>query len=166
LNPRDFLNTASDLVESASNRPRQTNLRRAVSTTYYALFHVLAKCCADLLIGGKGSDRSRFAWYQVYRSLEHGNAKRSCDHKRVSKFPQEIQDFANAFVSMQAKRHKADYDPHERIYKSAVLFDIELAKDVMDKFKHVSLKDRRAFAAYVLLKVRDEDSSSSPKTES
>lgn len=28
----------------------QAHLRRAVSTAYYALFHCLARCCADTLV--------------------------------------------------------------------------------------------------------------------
>lgn len=54
MKPLDFLETARDLATSSARRPRQTNLRRAVSTTYYALFHCLAKCCADMVVGGAG----------------------------------------------------------------------------------------------------------------
>lgn len=54
MKPLDFLETARDLTTSSTRRPRQTNLRRAVSTTYYALFHCLAKCCADMVVGGAG----------------------------------------------------------------------------------------------------------------
>jgi hypothetical protein len=56
---------------------------------------------------------------------------------------------------MQLKRHKADYDPFEKIYKSSVLQDIADAEDVIERFRGVSIKDRRAFAAYVLFKARN-----------
>ena len=36
---------------SASGRPRQAMLRRAVSTTYYATFHALCQSNADASIG-------------------------------------------------------------------------------------------------------------------
>jgi hypothetical protein len=39
----------------------------------------------------------------------------------VTKFPKEIEDFANAFLAMQDKRHSADYDPHAKFTKSEVL---------------------------------------------
>ena len=40
MQPLDFTRAARDLVDSAGRgRPREVNLRRAVSTTYYALFH-------------------------------------------------------------------------------------------------------------------------------
>ena len=58
MNPLDFLETARDFpATSSARRPRQTNLRRAVSTTYYALFHCLAKCSADMVVGD-GAARS------------------------------------------------------------------------------------------------------------
>ena len=157
LNPRDLIKESRDLVKASNGRPRQANLLRATSTAYYALFHALAGSCADLLIGGPGSSRSARAWHQVYRALEHSFCKNACvDHRKISRFPREIQDFANAFVSMQLKRHKADYDPHEIAYKSAVLLDIEIVEEVIARFALAPLADRRAFAAYVLLKARKD----------
>ena len=70
----------------------------------------------------------------------------------MKKFPIEIEDFANAFVTMQAKRHKADYDPFEKLYKSSVKQDIIDVKGVIAGFQESALKHRRAFAAYVLFK--------------
>lgn len=155
VNPRDLLKTASDLVDVANGKPRQANLLRATSTTYYALFHTLAKTCANLLIGGPGSIKSKPAWRQVYRALEHGYAKNICQNgPKIPNFPQEIQDFANMFVTMQEKRHRADYDPEEKVYKSAVLLDISGVKTAITDFEQAPLKDRRAFAAYVLFRSR------------
>ena len=37
---------AADLAEINPRRPRRTDLCRAVSTTYYAMFHCLAQTCA------------------------------------------------------------------------------------------------------------------------
>jgi hypothetical protein len=55
---------------------------------------------------------------------------------------------------MQVKRHLADYDPYAAFYKSAVVADIAIAKSVMKTFGTASMKDRRAFAVWVLLKDR------------
>jgi hypothetical protein len=155
LNPHDLLHTAADLAAASNGKPRQSNLLRASSTTYYALFHTLARSCADLLVGGPGSVRSRPAWHQVYRALEHGFCKNACRNgAKIATFPQEIQDFANAFVTMQAKRHKADYDPSVKAFKSAVLIDIGIAEDAIRGYHGAPLKDRRAFAVYVMFKSR------------
>lgn len=72
----------------------------------------------------------------------------------VKKFPKSIEDFANMFVALQAKRHAADYDPFASFSKSAVGNDIDNARKAMDGFVASPSKDRRAFAAYVLFKDR------------
>lgn len=130
-------------------------MRRAVSSAYYALFHCLARCCADTLVGGPGAVRSSHAWRQVYRALEHGFAKNACTAREfINKFPQEIQDFADTFVTMQEKRHTADYDPWARFQKSEVLADITAAETAVARLARAAIKDRRAFSAYVLFKKR------------
>ncbi len=154
MNPRDLIKTATELASSANGKPRQSNLLRATSTAYYALFHALAQCCANMMVGGDGAGRSNSAWRQVYRSLDHSEARKACIHKTITKFPQQIQDFANCFAAMQEKRHRADYDPLQKVKKSEVLLDIGQAADVMDRLDDAPVKDRRAFAAFVLFKTR------------
>lgn len=108
-----------------------------------------------MFVGGNGSARSGAAWRQTYRALEHGFAKNACrDHNILRKFPKEIEDFANAFATLQERRHAADYDPLIELRKSSVRADIELAKRVISDFEKTKAKDRRAFAAHVLLKKR------------
>ena len=156
MQPVDFIATARDLADSnPRGRPRETNLRRAVSTTYYALFHCIAQSGADLLVGGSGADRSRPAWRQAYRALDHGVARQRCKNQHIiARFPVEIQDFASLFVWMQRRRHAADYDPSSNFFKSQVLEMISDAEAVLDGFHISSRKDRRAFAVYVLLNLR------------
>lgn len=67
-------------------------------------------------------------------------------------FPDEIKDFANMFVQMHEKRHRADYDPDEKLTKSAVQNDIDAVRAVIEGFQNTSLRHRRAFAAHVLLR--------------
>ena len=161
MDPSDFIATAKDLVSNdASGRPRETNLRRAVSTTYYALFHCLAESSADMLVGGQSASRSEPAWHQVYRALNHGTVRKQCEHRDIRKFPQATQTFAVLLSDMQRKRHYADYDPgtyhakRQQIRKSEVLQDILAAERAMDRFVKSKPKDRRAFAVFVLLNVR------------
>ncbi len=131
-----------------AGRPKQVNLRRATSTAYYALFHCLARQAADRFIGGAGSDRSSPAWRQTYRALEHRVAKNNMKRDDVmDRFPPGIQDFANTFIRLQDKRHRADYDPLEDFRKTAVLTDIAECHAVIDGFQGSRVKDRRAFAA-------------------
>lgn len=73
----------------------------------------------------------------------------------IAKFPAEIQNFANLFVHMQKKRHRADYDPGGIFLKDAVIQDIAEAEYYIGRFNKVPTKDRRAFAVYVLLNIRN-----------
>lgn len=152
--PRDLIQTAAYLAKRSSNKPRQSDLKRAVSTVYYALFHALARCCADSMIGAAKKGRANRAWQQVYRSLDHGIARKACQNGDINRFPQEIQDFSNTFVGMQLKRHSADYDPFFKVYKSQVLIDIENVKSVLGSFSKTGMTHKKAFAAWVLLKQR------------
>ncbi len=97
----DLLATADDLIvgRGRNRKPRQANLRRAVSTAYYAMFHCLAQCCADTLVGSAGSNRSKHAWRQVYRAVEHKGTSKKCKRGEIHEFPKEVEDFANVFVS-------------------------------------------------------------------
>lgn len=53
------------------------------------------------------------------------------------------------FVTMQTKRHGADYDPTGTYYKSAVQVDIDAARAAIADFESVDKKHRRAFAVYI-----------------
>lgn len=136
-------------------KPRQSDLRRASSTTYYALFHAMCRNCADAFIGTNGADRSKPAWTQAYRSVQHGYAKGQCDNQSVlKKFPKAVEDFANAFFTAQVKRESADYDPDLRLTRSEVTADIDTAEAAIKGLRILPMKDKRAFAAWVALRRR------------
>lgn len=154
LQPSHLLQIATDLANFNARRPRRADLCRATSTAYYALFHSLARACADTMAGRGGSGRSRLAWRQVYRALEHGQAKKRCESQVMQAFPTGIRDFADTFVSLQRRRHLTDYDPHFPFSKSEVHADIQQAQTAISRFSKTALKHRRAFAIHVLMKVR------------
>ena len=155
MNPDDLLEIAESLASgSRSGRPRQAELRRSISTAYYALFHMLANNCADLLVGIRSADQTNRAWRQVYRALDHGLAKRQCTRQTLQEFPQGIIDFANQFVKMQESRHLADYDPFEHFSRSQVSHLIEQTKTAIAELRDVDRRDLRAFAAFVLFPAR------------
>lgn len=150
----ELLDTATALARRSNKRPKQADLRRAQSTAYYAMFHCLARQCADNLIGGANAARSNPAWCQVYRALEHGAAKNACTDGAIAKFPAEVQDFASLFKEMQEKRHAADYDPDYRLRRSEVLSDIETVSAAIERLEACGSSDRAAFCAFVLFKKR------------
>ena len=148
--PEHLLQIAADLAEINPRRPRRADLCRAVSTAYYALFHCLARSCADSLAGRAGSRRM---WRRVYRALEHRQAKVRCEHV-PSEFPDAVRRFGRTFVMLQGKRHYADYDPDRPVRKSDVVMDISHARTAIDRFLATPANVRREFAIHVLMKVR------------
>ena len=135
--------------------PRQANLRRAVSTAYYALFHCLAQNCADMLVGPSGTDRRESSWQQAYRALQHGTLRARCDNTRMMQtFPTEIQRLGEQVLYLQPRRERADYDPSETLEQSVVILDIEKTEQRILELPQAPERDRRAFAVYVLLNLR------------
>ena len=152
MEPLDLIATARDLAGTPGGPlPRQTNLRRAVSTTYYALFHCLANNCADMLAGEAGSNRDELAWEQTYRALEHGTAARRCNNRAVQRFPDELRIFAAKFVELRDKRERADYTAELDLAPADVIRDINAAETAISRFRQAPARDRRGFAVYVLL---------------
>ena len=151
MKSRDLIETARGLTELSPRRPSQANLRRALSTAYYAIFHSLAATVADALMGKGRSD----AWHQTYRALEHGSAKRACENLQVMReFPPEIQRFARTFSDLQNTRQRADYALDGRYDKSDVLLEIGRAEEAITWLEAADLHHRRRFAAHVLFKRR------------
>ncbi len=156
MNPKDLLRIAGHLASGAvgggRGRPRQADLRRAVSTAYYALFHALALCAANMLAG---SSRREASWQQTYRALEHGHARNQCDDQSaMGQFSTEIQNFARRFVTMQYQRQLADYSPSAAFSRERVLLLIDEADDAIDSLDNAVASDRRAFAIHVLFRRR------------
>ena len=110
------------------------------------------------LAGSTPASRSNQAWRQLYRALDHAQVKRTCTNNpgkaRLALFPQEIQDFADQFVTMQSQRHLADYDPLERFSRSDVLQLIHQSDTAISDFNRAANPDRRAFAVLVMFKLR------------
>ena len=157
VNQNDLLSAARQLAGGSSGiPPSQATLRRAVSTTYYALFHCMAENCADMLVGDPSSGRSEPAWQQAYRALEHGRAKQRCGQDQINRFPVEIQNFAKRFASMQGKRESADYNPGAAFAQSEIITDINNTENDIAQFRQAPERDRRAFAAYVLMPLRNQ----------
>lgn len=151
----DHLKLGWETIESISGRPRQVTLKRVVSNSYYAMFHCLAESNANLIVGGPNSNRSKGAWVQTYRALNHRDASSKCKNKRMmGRFPDEINNFADVFCTMQFKREEADYNPNNRLALDDVKFALLDAEIAIDEFRSVDKKDRLAFAVYLLLNLR------------
>lgn len=120
----DLLAQASHLLRKEPRRPKQASLRRAVSTAYYALFHLLVHEATRMLISGVAQAHLRSL---TSRAFDHGTMKQSSRAFASSGLPPhlqpmlplgapaEIRDLASTFVTLQQARHAADYDVSLRL---------------------------------------------------
>ena len=88
--------------------------------------------------------------------MEHGLAKNRCSSGSLGRFPPEIQDFGRLFVTMQRERHIADYDPDAAFSRGDVLSLIDETENVIIRFEEADGRDRRAFAVFVLFRLRPD----------
>src|SRR5262245_51143228 len=116
LDPDHLLDQAERLIASTGATARQVDLRRAISSAYYALFHAVATEAADDLMGRTHRQAPRYRI--VYRSIEHKALLRLCGDIVKTTLPErysgyepsggfgpDLQAFADAFVELQEKRH-------------------------------------------------------------
>jgi hypothetical protein len=109
----ELLTTALRLLHDQSGSPAlPTDLRRAVSTAYYALFHFVASSCVELLIPMGKRPLAR-AKQQAYRSIDHRDIKSACIRSKDPKYgaPQQSRQLADTFLDLNKHREHADYDP-------------------------------------------------------
>lgn len=154
----DLLGIARRLAQGNGGQPPgQTDLRRAVSSVYYALFHAIAQSNADTLVGDDPLHRDQSAWRQVYRALEHGYARQRCRQAvSSSRFATPIQRLADYFVFAQSRRHLADYDPNVNFVHQEILTAITEASEYITAFRSTPPQERRAFAVYILMRERQD----------
>ena len=117
----DLIITARQLAHLHERRPRQADLRRAISTAYYAAFHGLAEVAASRLVGTSTASQKTAAWTRVYRALNHQAIKKACGFKEVQNYSEDLATFINLFPELQELRHQADYDPNVRYKHGEVL---------------------------------------------
>jgi hypothetical protein len=110
---KDLLEQARRLATLDVRKPKQANLRRAISATYYAMFHLLVDEACRVLIGAQ---HNQSPFRQVLgRAFTHGAMKEACKSfgggtlkKGVAKglpvgftIPGEIRRLADTFVDLQ-----------------------------------------------------------------
>ena len=134
-----------------TKRPSQAEIRRSISSAYYAVFHALARTCANSLIGRNPSQRPNKAWVEVYRGLNHGTCRQACEQANAVAFPDCIKEFADAFHQLQEYRHKADYDPEIKFTKKEGETWYQIAKLSIDSLRSANNVDKKAFSAWVLI---------------
>jgi len=126
--------------------------RRAVSTAYYAVFHALAKLCAETFLAstdGKSDEYSR-----VYRALEHGSLKIAFAKEPLK--DREIRKIGELVVSLQSERQLADYAPpsRKRYSQREAKNLVDQARRAVAEIDNLDAQDRCTLATCLLFRVR------------
>jgi hypothetical protein len=153
----DLLDSAVKLAcsDSGGTAPTQADLRRALSTAYFAAFHFVMAQCADLLTCDPSGRVLGRAWRQVYRSIKHADVRSACNAAADASygFPVEIQSFAVLYPNMRRLREVADYDPGNwELNPQHVMAKISDVDFAIQQFGRVEEPHRRAFAILVAVK--------------
>ena len=133
--PEQLISQAEFLLREATFN--EANIRRAVSSAYYALFHLLIR---DAVVNWKHADQHA----RLARTFDHkrmkdastavlkeiGNlpnqAAAGADTEQASRF--RLSTVAQAFVDLQQARHRADYDIGEPFGSVDAAVDVAQAR--------------------------------------
>lgn len=115
----DLLAQARYLVTHEKRRPKQVTLRRAISTAYYALFHLLTEAAARVFVTGTANKALR---QQLQRAFDHGAMRQCCRAFSGGSLPVGLaplltepvsanrRTLVSHFARLQDQRHDADYN--------------------------------------------------------
>ena len=143
----ELLKQAHFLARKEPKKPTQASLRRSVSASYYALFHLLVDEATKLMLAGnvRGPLRDSLA-----RAFHHSAMKQTAvaftrrsipprlasglDRQQVQ---QPLIDVATAFVQLQEARHDADYNRALRFTRREALDLADLAEQAFRDWRRV-----------------------------
>lgn len=156
--PADLLEQARHLARRERGKPRQASLRRAVSTAYYALFHLLLEEAATQSVPASvGAFRP-----VTRRAINHGDLKKVCNWFVNNSLPKGLPALtppsadlvlvASACLRSQERRHEADYDMTIRYARSEVIAIVKEAENAFAAWNRVRATDEgRAFLLLLFL---------------
>jgi uncharacterized protein (UPF0332 family) len=157
----DLLVQARHLAFLDKRRPKQANLRRAVSAAYYALFHLLSGESAHQLTPASPTGLAA----QVRRAFDHATMRQVCRaivdansslstsfHLKAST---DLREVADAFSSLQDARHSADYDLSSNWERKDVILKVQDAETAFTAWRRVRGSDEANVFLVALLMKRD-----------
>ena len=161
MNPSELIAIARALVAGViaggAAPAGQTELRRAISCAYYAMFHTLAASNANTLVGDGPANQESWAWRQAYRAVDHRPTRNKLNRASLGgRFPAAVRNFGELFALAQRARHAADYDPDREFQATAVgklVNDVEVN---INDFNQTDAAVRRDLAIHILTNIRSD----------
>lgn len=144
--PHDLLDAAAGLL--AAKPSTEAAARRAVSTAYYALFHLLIEESCNCW--GVSGHRLRLGRQFEHKRMRDASAEFSRKYLQSSDLVERtLGTIADTFVRAQQSRHKADYDLTSTIsHVDAAweVYSIELTFSDWEKIKSEALAQDYLYA--------------------
>lgn len=143
--PEDLLEQAEFLTRREKQRPRQASLRRAVSTAYYAVFHLLNAEAVSLLAPNVDEPTR----HRMRRWFDHNEMKIVCGKFLPSTLGAPLNDLigtsasshlqlvARSFISLQEARHQADYDTSLNFTRTQAQAHVQQAQEAFDSWRRI-----------------------------
>jgi uncharacterized protein (UPF0332 family) len=163
--PEDLLEQAQHLARREPKRPKQASLRRAVSSAYYALFHLLTSETAKnwkrpaerpavaRMFGhdpmGKVCTKKRDELRALFKTAQPPGPDTDCRRHLLT--------ITEVFVDMLQHRHTADYDGTKRWTRVDVAERIEAVKEAFESWKAIkNHRDAQSSLATLALRERKQ----------
>jgi len=156
----DLLDQAEHLAAREPKKPKQASLRRAVSATYYALFHFLVDEAVVGFTRGPGAGDLRNL---LRRAFDHGEMRNtsaafsggtlppSLAAVLRGPIPVDLRRVARTFVQLQEARHEADYDLSRSFVREEVKRLIAETRAALQRWSTVrTLEAARLYLAALL----------------
>lgn len=147
---RQLLHQAGRLARLDARRPQQGNLRRAVSSLYYAFFHFLIDRSTRYLVGtSRRAIPLRHLISRAYSHDEMASAAKSFASGNLPAvvsntfgqpipIPAVLKDIAALFVDAQERRHRADYDLAAQFVRADVLIFLTRVSNAIQSWNQIS----------------------------
>ena len=130
----DLLNDARHLTARGGKHPRQSSLRRAVSTGYYAVFHLLV---ADFVANYRIPEQR----VRLGRMFEHrrmrGAAFKLADKQHPTPIETELERLIERFELPQQERYEADYNVGRIWSRAEVTETLDLADELITIWRRI-----------------------------
>ncbi len=133
----ELLEDAHFLADKCAADERKSQMRRSISTAYYAVFHLFVE---DFVEHWEFPDqRARLGRMFSHSAMRTGFTPR--DQKNPTSLEKELVDVITSFEQLQKDRHRADYDSGWSLVETDVRNSITLADEVFTKWRRIKGED-------------------------
>lgn len=138
--------THADRLLGNDEEVNDVNLRRAVSASYYAIFHQVNGDAVSLIAPNVPTETN----HRIQRWFEHAEMKKVCGRFLPAKLIQplrdligesasaDLQNVSRSFIQLQDARHSADYDLSYNLTLKQSRQYVELAVSALQAWKRLA----------------------------